>query len=60
MIAIPSSTATSAASVDRPGLRAVLSKPYPAVMGVLNVTPDSFSDGAQFIRQSERWRRLDA
>jgi dihydropteroate synthase len=28
-----------------PGL---LSRPYPAVMGVLNVTPDSFSDGGQF------------
>jgi dihydropteroate synthase len=27
----------------------VLSRPYPAVMGVLNVTPDSFSDGGQFI-----------
>jgi dihydropteroate synthase len=26
-----------------------LSKPYPAVMGVLNITPDSFSDGGQFI-----------
>src|ERR1700731_5258715 len=25
-----------------------LPKPYPAVMGVLNVTPDSFSDGGQF------------
>jgi dihydropteroate synthase len=25
-----------------------LSKPYPAIMGVLNVTPDSFSDGGQF------------
>jgi dihydropteroate synthase len=49
MIATPSSTATSAASADRPGLRAVLSKPYPAVMGVLNVTPDSFSDGGRFI-----------
>jgi dihydropteroate synthase len=27
---------------------ALLSRPYPAVMGVLNVTPDSFSDGGQF------------
>jgi len=26
-----------------------LSRPYPAVMGVLNVTPDSFSDGGRFI-----------
>ncbi len=29
-------------------LSALLSRPYPAVMGVLNVTPDSFSDGGQF------------
>ncbi|MDB5655189.1 MAG: dihydropteroate synthase [Tardiphaga sp.] len=26
----------------------MLSRPYPAVMGILNVTPDSFSDGGQF------------
>ena len=26
-----------------------MSRPNPAVMGVLNVTPDSFSDGGQFI-----------
>ena len=32
-----------------PVLRTLLSGPYPAVMGVLNVTPDSFSDGGQFI-----------
>jgi len=29
-------------------LAALKSWPYPAVMGVLNVTPDSFSDGGQF------------
>ena len=29
-------------------LSALLSRPYPAVMGVLNVTPDSFSDGGRF------------
>jgi dihydropteroate synthase len=29
-------------------LPALLARPYPAVMGVLNVTPDSFSDGGQF------------
>ena len=29
-------------------LAALLSRSYPAVMGVLNVTPDSFSDGGQF------------
>ncbi len=31
-----------------PVLPGLLSRPYPAVMGVLNVTPDSFSDGGQF------------
>lgn len=30
-------------------LRALLGRPIPAVMGVLNVTPDSFSDGGEFI-----------
>lgn len=30
-------------------LPALLSRPYPAVMGILNVTPDSFSDGGRFI-----------
>jgi dihydropteroate synthase len=30
-------------------LRTLLSGPYPAVMGVLNVTPDSFSDGGRFV-----------
>ncbi len=30
-------------------LPALLSRRYPAVMGVVNVTPDSFSDGGQFI-----------
>jgi dihydropteroate synthase len=32
-----------------PVLRTLLSGPYPAVMGVLNVTPDSFSDGGRFV-----------
>jgi dihydropteroate synthase len=48
MIAIrPRSTAATgpAGHSVLPGL---LSRPYPAVMGVLNVTPDSFSDGGQF------------
>ncbi len=38
-----------AAPADHPVLRALMSRPYPAVMGVLNITPDSFSDGGQFI-----------
>jgi dihydropteroate synthase len=40
---------TSRSPADHPVLPALLSRPYPAVMGVLNVTPDSFSDGGQFI-----------
>ena len=31
-----------------PVLAAMLSRPYAAVMGILNVTPDSFSDGGKF------------
>ncbi len=49
MIATTSRPAPAAASADHPVLQALLSKPYPAVMGVLNVTPDSFSDGGQFV-----------
>jgi dihydropteroate synthase len=49
MIAISSRPAPAAGPADRPVLPALLSRPYPAVMGVLNVTPDSFSDGGQFI-----------
>ena len=41
--------AEAAVSGLHPLLRQLLSKPYPAVMGVLNVTPDSFSDGGQFL-----------
>jgi dihydropteroate synthase len=39
----------SAEAPGAPLLQQLLSRPYPAVMGVLNVTPDSFSDGGQFI-----------
>jgi dihydropteroate synthase len=49
MIAISSGDVTSAGSANRPGWQALLSRPSPAVMGVLNVTPDSFSDGGQFM-----------
>ena len=38
-----------AAPLLHPALRALLSRPIPAVMGVLNVTPDSFSDGGKFL-----------
>jgi dihydropteroate synthase len=46
--------ATKPSPIPAPGpaghsvLSGLLSRPYPAVMGVLNVTPDSFSDGGQF------------
>ena len=43
----PSATATTGPA-GHPVLPALKSRPYPAVMGVLNVTPDSFSDGGQF------------
>jgi dihydropteroate synthase len=49
MIATSSRTSPAAASADHPTWPALLSGPYPAVMGVLNITPDSFSDGGQFI-----------
>jgi dihydropteroate synthase len=43
----PRPTATTGPA-GHPVLPALLSRPYPVVMGVLNVTPDSFSDGGQF------------
>src|SRR4051812_50024491 len=49
MIATTSRPAPAAISTGHPLLRPFLSKPYPAVMGVLNLTPDSFSDGGQFV-----------
>src|SRR6266850_8370538 len=48
MIATTSRPVPMANPADHPVLPALLSRPYPAVMGVLNVTPDSFSDGGQF------------
>lgn len=41
------------ASPQHPLLRPLLGRSYPAVMGVLNVTPDSFSDGGQFIEPAQ-------
>jgi len=44
-----------------PLLHALLAKPTPAVMGILNVTPDSFSDGGRFLAPKaavEQARRL--
>jgi dihydropteroate synthase len=42
-------TTSRPAPADHPVLSALLSRPHPAVMGVLNVTPDSFSDGGRFV-----------
>jgi dihydropteroate synthase len=48
MIATTSRPASAAIPAGHPVLPALVSRPYPAVMGVLNVTPDSFSDGGRF------------
>jgi dihydropteroate synthase len=49
MIATPSRPVPAAVPADRPVLQALLSRPYPVVMGVLNITPDSFYDGGKFL-----------
>ncbi|MFO1109201.1 MAG: dihydropteroate synthase [Bradyrhizobium sp.] len=49
MTAITSRSAAAASSAGRLDLPALLARPFPAVMGVLNITPDSFSDGGAFI-----------
>jgi dihydropteroate synthase len=49
MIATTSRPTVAASGAVRVDLPALLARPYPAVMGVLNVTPDSFSDGGAFI-----------
>jgi dihydropteroate synthase len=48
MMAANSRPVTSATAVH-PLLQKLLSGPVPAVMGVLNVTPDSFSDGGEYL-----------
>lgn len=48
MIATKPSPSAAPAPAGHSVLSGLLSRPYPAVMGVLNVTPDSFSDGGQF------------
>lgn len=49
MIAPRSSSAAAAALPDHPLLRVFAARAVPAVMGVLNVTPDSFSDGGRYL-----------
>jgi dihydropteroate synthase len=49
-MAAPSPIAAfTAPTALHPVLQTLLSRPYPAIMGVLNVTPDSFSDGGMFL-----------
>ncbi len=48
MSAASQSQGSATAAVVHPLLRVWLERSYPAVMGVLNVTPDSFSDGGNF------------
>jgi len=63
MIATTSRPPVAAAPALHPVLRTLLARPYPAVMGVLNITPDSFSDGGEFLapeRAREQARRLIA
>ena len=49
MIATTSRPAPAASPADHPVLPDLVSRRWPAVMGVLNITPDSFSDGGQFV-----------
>ncbi len=49
MVKATSRQAVAAAPVLHAVLGKLLSRPMPAVMGVLNVTPDSFSDGGKYL-----------
>jgi dihydropteroate synthase len=49
MIATTSRPEAVASNAGRAMLPALLARKFPAVMGVLNITPDSFSDGGAFI-----------
>jgi dihydropteroate synthase len=63
MVKTTSEQAVPIAPRLHPVLRRLLSRPTPAVMGVLNVTPDSFSDGGKFLAPEQalaRARRLIA
>jgi dihydropteroate synthase len=49
MVAPTSIAKPAAPAALHPVLQTLLSRPYPAIMGVLNVTPDSFSDGGKYL-----------
>jgi dihydropteroate synthase len=46
MVAAPQSDEITASPLD---LRALMAERHPVIIGVLNVTPDSFSDGGRFL-----------
>lgn len=48
MMAAPSLSPNTTATQLHPVLQPLFARAFPAVMGILNVTPDSFSDGGQF------------
>jgi len=56
----PSPSVPPAGPAGADTLRTLLERPLPAVMGVLNVTPDSFSDGGQFIAPEQALKRARA
>ncbi|MBR0970974.1 MULTISPECIES: dihydropteroate synthase [Bradyrhizobium] len=60
MNASPSPSVPAAGSVGHDLLRTLLERPIPAVMGVLNVTPDSFSDGGEFVAPEQALSRARA
>ena len=53
----PSNPVATAGPAGPEWLRALLARPIPVVMGVLNVTPDSFSDGGRFIAPEQALAR---
>ncbi|MBR0738382.1 dihydropteroate synthase [Bradyrhizobium liaoningense] len=60
MNASPFPSVPPAGSAGPDVLRTLLEGPFPAVMGVLNVTPDSFSDGGKFIAPEQALARARA
>ena len=60
MNASPSPSVPPAGSARADVLRTLLERSIPAVMGVLNVTPDSFSDGGKFIAPEQALARARA
>jgi dihydropteroate synthase len=60
MNASPSPSVARAGLAGPDVLRTLLDRPIPAVMGVLNVTPDSFSDGGDFIAPEQALARARA